>query len=88
MSDGSSEGVTEVNVLLGETDVAVVLKGWVRWEVWTVEGEGEREGEEGRREGGEVDLCEGDRSIFAAERKADGVTSFGETPAANGGTDN
>ena len=38
-------------------------------------GEGEREGE------GEV--CERDMSIFAAERKAEGVTSFGDTPAKN-----
>ena len=45
-----------------------------------MEGEGEREGEEGRREGGEVDLGKRDMSILAAERKSDGVTSFGDIP--------
>ena len=83
VSDSSSEGVTEVNVLPGETETVVVLGSW---EGWFVEGEregeeGRKEGDEGRREGGEVDLCEGDMSILAAERKSDGVTSFGDIPA-------
>ena len=31
--------------------------------------------------GGEEDFGEGEMSIFAPERKAEGVTSFGDTPA-------
>ena len=42
----------------------------------------EEEGEVPRSGGGETDN-EGEMSILVEERKADGVTSLGETPAQN-----
>ena len=71
-------------MLAGETEIVLELRVGARW-VWSwgdlVESEGEREGEAGRRAAGEVVLWEGEGSTFAAERKADGVTSLGDTPA-------